>query len=164
MKESAHFQRGYSLRTSNGFTLVEAIIVIGMSVILVAIAIIALRGPQARNSVETTATTFVSDIKQQQLLSMMGDSGSQILAQAHGVRITANSYTLFTGSAFTGSTNQFVVNLAQGLSFSGVSFPQDILFAKRSGETTVLNNLVIRNTAGDQRTININRLGALTVN
>ncbi len=156
MKRSADFQRG--------FTLVEVIVVIGMAAILMAVSVIALVRPQVQASVSTITDTFMADLKQQQLLSMMGDSGSQTLAQAHGVRITASSYTVFVGSAFTGSTDNFAINLPSEVTFSYSTLPLDIIFTKHSGEITPISNLIIRNTSGDQKVLTINRLGGVTVN
>lgn len=156
MRRSVRFQRG--------FTLIEAIITIGLSLILLGIGIMALARPQSQASVAATTNILVSELKLQQLRAMGGDSGSQTLAANQGIRIEPNRYIVFTGSAYAGSTNQFTTSMPKGVSFSGATFPLDIIFTKRSGETALVSNLYIRSTAGDQRIININRLGSVNVN
>jgi len=147
-----------------GFTIIELLVVMGMSAVLLAIAVVAIARPQQRNSVETVTNVLVSDLKQQQLLSMEGDSGSQTTAQAHGIRITASGYTSFTGSAFTGSSNNYTVNFPQGITASFTPLPLDIIFNKHSGETAPVSNLVIQDSTNDKRTFTINRLGGISVN
>jgi prepilin-type N-terminal cleavage/methylation domain-containing protein len=168
MKKSAHLKSSaishQSSEKQTGFTILELLVVMGMSLILVAIAVTALARPQAQTSVATVADTFVADLKQQQLLSMEGDSGSQANAQAHGIRVTASSYTSFTGNSFAGSSNNYTINFPQGVTANYTAFPLDIIFAKHSGETTAIANLVIKDTSGDQKTLIVNRLGGITVN
>ncbi len=147
-----------------GFTLVEVLIVIGLTTVLLGVIAINLVRPQSSNSVEVTATTLVADLKQQQLLAMMGDNGSQSTAQPHGVRLAANSYTLFVGPTFAASTNQFVINMPQGITISANSLPLDIIFTVRSGETMAVSGVSVTNTSGDQRSLTINRLGVINVN
>lgn len=156
MKKSAQFQRG--------FTLIEAIVVIGLMAVLLTIAVLPLVRPQERASGGAATDILVSDLKQQQILSMMGDGGSQANAQPHGIRLEAQRYTLFTGSSFATSTDQLVVNLDQGITIAGVALPFDIIFTSRSGETTPVSGITISNIGGDQKSLTINGLGGINVN
>lgn len=147
-----------------GFTLVEAILVIGLMAILFGISSITLVQPQAKNSLVVTSTNLIADIKQQQLLAMLGDAGSQITASSHGVRFDANSYTLFTGTNYLGSTNQFAISLPQGITISSTSLPIDLIFAQRSGEPNAIVQITLSDGNGNQKNLTINRLGAINVN
>jgi prepilin-type N-terminal cleavage/methylation domain-containing protein len=159
-------KKGFKTRTSQnrGFTLIEILVVIGLFSALTAIAVINLTRPQSKASVDSAATTLISDLKQQQLLSMLGDSGSQASAQAHGVRLESGRYILFTGPSFASSSNQFIINLPQGISLSSPFLPVDIIFTPRSGETTALSNIVLSDTASDHKNLGINRLGVININ
>lgn len=155
MKASARFQ--------HGFTLIELLVVMGMMTILLAISVVAISRPQAETSVQTVTTTLVADLKDQQLLAMEGDSGVQANAQAHGIRIVATGYTLFIGSTFINSTDQFNINFPPGISAGSATLPLDIIFASRSGETAGVSSLLIQDRSGDTSTLTMDRLGAIDV-
>jgi prepilin-type N-terminal cleavage/methylation domain-containing protein len=155
-KKTSHF----SLLTSHfkvkaGFTLIELVVVMGIFAIMVGFASINLIHPQTQASLDTTLTSLVSDLKEQQIRAMTGDDKS-----AYGVHITANNYTLFTGSSYSTGTEYFTVSLNSGLS---ISTPSDIIFAQRSGETTQATFTLTNSTSSESKTIIINTLGAIKI-
>jgi len=126
--------------------------------------------PQTSASVDSVVNILVSDVKAQQIKSMVGDSDVSSSAQNFGIYFESNKYTLFSGSSFIpADAKNFVVNLDTNISIVNNTFLQPTIFVRRSGEVTGLgtgsNSLTIQNAeTGDQKIITINRLGTLTVN
>ena len=114
---------------SEGFTLVELLVSMGILVILFALITINI-SPFPSNALQVAnLDILLSDIKSQQTLSMSNDS-------SYGVHLESGSYTLYKGSAYLqGAASNFVVNLDPGITFSNVTFPNSaIVFAAGSGD------------------------------
>lgn len=146
------------------FTLIEVLLVIGMSAILFSFATINLLKPQQSASINSTVTAFISDVKEQQIKAMAGDTETAGSSQNYGVHVEQDSYTLFRGNSYlTNPASYFIVNLDPSMRFT--TFPQDIIFAKRSGELTSPVTITINNIqSGEQKTLSINNLGAININ
>jgi len=154
-----------------GFTLIELLVVVGLFAILSSFALINLLKPQTKVSVDSTTTTLISDIKEQQLKAMAGDTDGTSTSLSHGIYFQSNRYTLFRGTSYQPAENSnFTVNLDTNLTFSSITFPStQIVFTKRSGDITGFtagsNSVTIRNVlSGEQKTITINRYGVVTEN
>ncbi len=112
--------------------------------------------PQTKASLDTTVTTLVSDIKEQQIQAMAGDSAS-----AFGIYFESNKYTLFKGGIYNPlSSSNFAINLDQGLSINTTA---SVVFTQRSGETSPTSFILKNNTSNEQKTITINSFGAVTI-
>ncbi|OGD82840.1 hypothetical protein A3J17_05105 [Candidatus Curtissbacteria bacterium RIFCSPLOWO2_02_FULL_40_11] len=148
------------LSTYNGFTLIEILLVMAIIAIITSYATINLLRPQISASLESTTTQISSDIKGQQLKSMAGDSEGAGTSQIYGVRFEADRYILFRGAY--PSPSDFTVNLEPSVLI--VNSPQEFSFAKRSGETSAGNVVIEHIQSGDQKTLSINKFGAITIN
>lgn len=153
----------------SGFTLVEMLVVLFIIVILLGFSMVNLGGSQSSASINTTIDTLLSDLKSQQMLAMAGGKGGAASAQAHGLHIEANTYTLFAGTSYNGSdSNNFVVNAGNNITFTTTLPSAQIVFAKGDGSVTGFTNgsntVTIRGLGTASRTITINRFGATTVN
>ncbi|HSW89385.1 MAG TPA: type II secretion system protein [Patescibacteria group bacterium] len=119
-----------------GFTLIELMITISVFLILLAFA--APNILRTRNSavVNTSIDTVLADIKQQQLKSMVGDTGGSGNASSYGVYFGTTSYTLFKGSTYNSSdTTNVVVPLEGSVQFSNVTLlNSQVVFARGTGE------------------------------
>src|SRR3989344_9266975 len=80
-------------RKTSGFTLVELMVVMGIFALMLGFTSINLIRPQTQANLDTTVTTLVSDLKEQQIRAMTGDGPSD-----YGVNFEPGRYTLFTGS------------------------------------------------------------------
>lgn len=153
-----------------GFTLLELIIVMTIFAIMAGFVTINLIKPQTSASVDATANVLASDLKAQQIKSMVGGSDSLPQPQNFGIYFESNKYTLFSGSVYNpNDPNNFIVSLDINISIVNNSFQQPTVFARRSGEVTGLpsgsNSLTVQNIeTGDQKILTINRLGSLSVN
>lgn len=123
-----------------------------------------------KNTLGTSVTTLVNDLKHQQLKAMIGDTEGQTSANDYGIYFSPDglSYTLFQGNSFSeADPSNFSINLNSDLQFSSV-FVQNsqIIFAKGSGEFSNYNvnfdNITLQNVRTDEtKTIRVNQLGTI---
>ena len=154
-----------------GFTIIELLLTLGIIALLSTFTTVALIRPQIKASVDTTATTLVADVKQQQLKAMVGDSEDLASSQTFGIYFEGNRYTLFRGSTYVaGDPNNFIVNLDTNINITDITFlGNTLVFNKRSGEVAGFlpgqNSLVVKSTiSSEQKTVTINRYGAIEIN
>jgi prepilin-type N-terminal cleavage/methylation domain-containing protein len=148
--------------TNNGVTLVELIIVMSMMGILLGLVTIALSNVRQRTTLTALTQTFVSDIRQQQIKAMAGDTQGGGAASSYGVRIDANSYVLFRGATYNPiDTTNFTVDLEDNFQF--ISPGIDIVFLQRSGEILIPTSVGLQDTTNSYtKTIQLNRYGVVT--
>lgn len=151
----------------SGFTLVEFLVVIAISVILFSLMTLSLGKTQETSTVASATDTLMSDIKNQQILAMTGDKGSQTSQQPQGIHIQSNLYVLYAGSSFnSGDTNNFTVSVNP--STLSTTFPgSDLLFNKGDGSVSSFSsgsNTITITRYSTSKTITVNRFGAMTVN
>jgi type II secretory pathway pseudopilin PulG len=147
-----------TIKLSRGFTVVELIIVMGMMVTLTGMVTISLLTSQRLATLSATIMTLESDIKQQQLKAMDGDISAGAPSN-YGVHFVADKYTLFKGSSFDSSSDNFVVDLETNIS---LTTPGDLIFTKGSGESNGLSAITLQDTFNNHKTLTINSLGVIT--
>jgi len=158
------------MKKDAGFTIVEALLVMGIFAVLASAVVINMAKPQISAAVQSSSSVLISDIKLQQLKAMSGDTAGEFDSQPHGIYFEAGKYTLFAGSAYVpGRQGNFTVDLGGGAFFSSVDLPgSQIVFQKRNGEVLNynegFNSITIEHPAGTPRMISINRYGAITIN
>ncbi len=154
--------------SKKGFTIVEITVVLGMMTILLGYSVINLTSVQHSTYLATTIDTFISDLKQQQLKAMVGDTEGRGVNDYYGVRFQTTSYDLFHGATFLSSSSNPNIPLTNNIQFVNITFPQSqIVFNKGDGSvvgfTTGSNTVTLRNTVtGEQKTITVNRYGVIT--
>lgn len=148
-------------KNRSGFTLVEIIIVMGIIVILLMIGSVNFLPLKQKVSLTTTVQSMITDLKQQQLKSMAGNS-------VQGVYFDTNGYTIFQGSTYTAgnSTNFFVPYGDQIVLFSTNFSGSQIIFSAQSGEiagfSPSANQIVLKNTfSNEQKIISFNKYGTI---
>lgn len=161
------------MKAGPGFTIVEVLLAMAIFAIISAFTTINLIKPQTKASVETTATTLVSDLRQQQLKAMVGDGENQTSASEYGIRFEADKYILFRGSTYSGADpNNYQVLTGSNVTLSNNLPPASLssnVFSKRSGEVSGYvsgsDTITITNTSsGEQKILTVNRYGAITIN
>ncbi len=154
--------------TECGVTYVEILVVTGIVAILFAFVYVSLLNVKPTASLQTTITSLASDLRQQQMKAMIGDTEGRATTDTYGIYFQPTSYVLFHGASYAPlDTSNFVVNLDDNLQFSSISLPSSsIIFAKGSGEvvgySASQNTVTLRNTAsGTTKTFQFNVYGSL---
>lgn len=159
----------------NGFTLIELLVVFGIIGIITGFSFTNVLTSKNATSFETSVTTFISDLKEQQNKAMIGDTdGTFTKPQAYGIRFGTSDYSLFQGQYYyLGGITNFKVNLGDQIQFSNIALPTQfpsnekvIVFATSSGEIVNFvngqNSFKIKNiNTGEQKTITINKYGTI---
>ena len=146
----------FNFQFDPGFTLIELMVVMGIFALMVGFASINLIRPQTQASLDTTVTTIVADLKEQQIKAMTGNGAS-----SYSVRFNNSNYILFTGSSYPSPTDNFTINLDPNLQIT--PNPTTIVFAQRSGESNTTTLTVTNTASSEQKTIIINILGSVTI-
>ena len=157
-------------RHREGFTLVELIVTMGIIAVMLTLGGISFLGGQRRSVLSSTVETIVSDLKQQQLKAVTGDTGGASYSGAYGIYFEPSRYTLFHGTQYQlGNADNFVVNLNSSIQFIGINFPSSTLvFASVSGETlnyiSGSDNLTVEEVNNkEQNRIIVNGLGSISI-
>jgi len=155
-------------RQNSGFTLIELLVVLAITAVLFGLIGINLGHPQTVASTTASTDTLLADLRSQQLLAMIGGTGSTASAQPHGLYLETSQYTLFAASSYNaGDSDNFVVQLSSGARLT-TTFPDaQIVFAKGTGEVENFvdgSNTITIASSGVSRTITINRFGTPAVN
>jgi hypothetical protein len=124
---------------------------------------------QNKQTLNSIVDQVVSDIKQQQLKAMVGDSEGRTAADVYGIHFDANQYVLFHGTTYTsGNTTNFAIPLESNVSFSNVLFSNsNLIFTQGNGKVSGFvqgsNSFKIVNSSNNgQKTITINQYGVIT--
>lgn len=152
-----------------GFTLIELILVMSIFMTLTAFATPSLLGGRSQVDINTTMSTVIADIKNQQLKSMIGDTEGRAESDSYGVHFETNSYTLFHGSNYVeGDPSNAVIPLEGSTQFGTVSFPgRQVVFVRGSGEilgfVAGADSVSLFNPSNNQtRVIVLNQYGVVT--
>lgn len=161
-------QKNYS-HFNEGFTLIELLIVLGIMGILFTFGAMSLLNIQSRTYLDSNIITLLSDIRRQQIKSMLGETNGGASTYSFGIKFDTGSYTLFRGTVYSPSDpGNLTINLEGNTQFSNVTLPSGVIvFDKGSGEvngfTAGSNTFVVRDTGSNQqKTITINRYGVIT--
>jgi prepilin-type N-terminal cleavage/methylation domain-containing protein len=153
----------------SGFTLIEVVVVMGIFVILASFATINLLRPQRSADLNSTTTSIIADIKQQQARSMLGEASGGSSAVVHSIYFENNRYTLFVGAIYNvADPANFVVNLSPGLTLTNTFPSSQVTFNLQSGEITGFidgsNSVTLTATGGQVKTLTLNKYGVVSVN
>lgn len=152
-----------------GFTIIELAITLAVFSILAGFVFINVSQSQHQTYVHTTVDTLVTDIRQQQIKTMAGDTQGTNTIVNYGIHFQPGSYTLFHGSSYSSadSTN-FTIMLNPNVQFVTDLFPgANLLFDKGTGELLNFvngqNAITVKDTATQEtKTITVNRYGVIT--
>ncbi|MFH1832605.1 MAG: hypothetical protein ABH816_00360 [Candidatus Levyibacteriota bacterium] len=152
-----------------GFSVVELIVVFGVTAIIFGLITFNLLRAQYSSSLNGQFLKFVADVREQQLKAMIGDTEGRSQSDDYGVRFEANRYILFHGSSYNANDpTNFIIYLDQNLEFSSTSLPgETIVFNKGSGEIAGFisgqNTLTLKNIQdNEQKTLTFNKYGVIS--
>lgn len=150
------------MKNEFGFTFVEVVIVMGIMVVLLMIGSVNFLPIKQTASLSTTAQSLITDIKEQQLKAMGGES-----AQGIYFDIDQKKYVVFGGLTYDpANVSNFDIKFGDQIIVSEIDFSgRQLLFSAASGE---LNNfstgykIVLQNTVtSEQRSIYFNKYGTI---
>lgn len=154
--------------TKQGFVFIELIVVLGILAALLGIVIINVGNIRSSASVNTSVTSFVTDIKNQQTKAMVGDTEGRGVPDTYGVYVEPTKYTMFHGQNYNSNdTSNFAIPIDASFQLSSTFSGNKIIFASGSGEilnfVSGQNTVVIRNaTTGEQKTITFTKYGSIS--
>lgn len=154
------------MRAQAGFTYIETMLVVGITIVLMGISSIILTQLVPHASVMTVAQTLASELRSQQLFAMMGRD-LQGGTTAFGVYFTPSSYVLFEGSTYNvADSNNIVINLESGLELISTLTSNQVVFSPRSGEVASYasgqDTITLRQVqSGETVTLLVNQLGVV---
>lgn len=156
------------MNVKKGFTLIETIVVIGIFLALVALTVPNILNFRSASSLNTTTTSFVTELKNQQVKAMTGDTEGSGTPQDYGIYIDDNSYTVFRGNTFDqNEPSNFSITIDSNYELS-TTFPSGlIIFGEKNGEivgfTEGQNTITIREKrTGQQKIITLNKYGVIS--
>lgn len=156
-------------KNHKGFTIPELIVVMSVFMILTGLITTNLVNLNRSTTLNSVITTLISDLKQQQIKAMTGDTEGRTQNDKYGVHFESTGYILFHGASYNSSDNSnFTVNLDNSMEFSNILFPSgNIIFEKGSGKIAGFvsgsDSVSIRNIETKTgKTIKINKYGVIT--
>jgi len=150
-------------KNNAGFSLVELILVMSIMAILTGLITINLANSQQKASLSSLVQNLISDIRQQQIKAMAGDTEGGASASSYGIHIDSNKYVLFRGASYVPDPSNFAVSLPNNMIF--VTTGLDIIFLKTKGEVDPPAPASIQlqdTTNSNTKTIQINKYGVIT--
>lgn len=154
-------------KLQKGFTVIELMLTMSIFAILTGIITLNLNTAQHNATISTTVETLLTDLNQQQIKAMVGDTEGRTEADTYGIHFGTTTYTLFYGTYSATETTNFSINLPTVQQVT-TTFPNDeIIFLQGSGEiagydadtdTIVVQDIV----TGEQKTIELNQYGVVT--
>lgn len=146
-----------------GFTLIELMIVLGISSILFGFVVFNLVRFQNTSSQQSNTDSLISDIRTQQQKAMEGITDGRPDSDDYGVYFQTNNYILFYGSVYNPvDPDNFQVDLPADLEFQSTTLPNNsIIFTRRSGE---MPGFVVGQDSFTIRAVNIERDIVVTIN
>jgi prepilin-type N-terminal cleavage/methylation domain-containing protein len=147
-----------------GFTYPELIVVMAILLSLFTLVSQGTLGSERKVAVVAIRSTVLSDIRQQQLKAMVGDTDSQPASSDFGVHLAGDRYVLFKGTAYNaGDPNNFSVLLDPNIVITSTFAGDNLIFSQGSGNLPAAGAITLSSTL-DARTVilNFNAFGVVT--
>ena len=157
-----------SIENQKGLTLIELILVIGILMVLLSMAFVSISNIRVISTNSNTSTVIASDLKNQQIRAMVGDTEGRGVPDNYGVKILSTQYVLFHGVSYNSSdTTNYAIPVSTGYTLSSTFANDTVLFASESGElvNSVQNQdtiILTNTTSGQTKTIRLNKYGTIT--
>jgi len=152
---------------SNGFTLIEILLVISLFAIASSILLLNITRPKGIADIQSTENLIYATIKEAQSLAMAGPTGG------YGVHFEQDRFILFEGATYSsGNSNNLETTLNTNLTIESISLPggNDIVFSQISGEVQGLSLgqsgsfLLRESNTSVTKAFTVTSLGAVDVN
>jgi len=148
------------MRTQRGFTLVELIVTVSILVILLGFITIGLDRSQQGASLASAQEELVTDLTQQQLKAMIGDTEGRSSSNSYGIHFDSNQYVIFHGATYSSSdSSNTIITLDNNLQFNNPNF--DVIFSKLSGTTSARIIYMQEKNSSKLKQIHLNIFGVV---
>lgn len=150
-----------------GFALVEIVIVFGFLITLFGLVFATSLNFRSSTQINTALNTLITDIKNQQVKAMTGDTGGSGAIDSYGVYFAPDKYILFHGASYSGSNpSNFEINMEDNMQILTTLNDNTLLFSPNSGEVTNFSLAADSVTLNDSvnnisKTIKLNKYGAV---
>lgn len=136
-----------------GFTLLEAMLSVGLLSIIAGISLPIYQSFQNRTDLDITAHGVVQAMRRAQVYSRGMKDDVQ-----WGIEVQTSGVTLFRGSSFASRDTSYdeVTTIPNGMTVSGLS---EVLFAKLSGAPNTTGSITLTSRNNEVRTITLNAKG-----
>lgn len=162
MRNYKLYSSHYKLCHPSGFTLIEVLITLAITMILTVATVPIYGNFQTSSQINENTTLLI-----QSLRTAEGRSLSRVNGSSHGIKLFNHSYVLYQGSSYSSRTqaydrtidlgNTIVLNWA----LSGVGQPDEINFSKSLGVPDMIGTITITHDMGNTKTIGINSFGKI---
>jgi prepilin-type N-terminal cleavage/methylation domain-containing protein len=156
------------LSFQKGFSLVELLISVTIFAMLIGIITLNLNTAQHKATISTSLETLLTDLNQQQIKAMVGDTEGRTDADNYGIHFDSTSYTLFHGTYSGSETTNFSIILPTIQQITTTFPSSQVIFQKGSGNVVGFdpnneNTITLSDTVnGEQKVIELNRFGVVT--
>ena len=153
----------YHKNKKRGFTVVELLIVILISVVLMKIVVTGFGSLSNSSSLNKDASIVLSFVEKARAKSINSVNGTE-----HGVHFTSTSVQVFSGAAYSSGVVEDTYTLSSKSTISAINLPSSatsLYFAKLTGNASISGNVVSGNvvvspaTGGAGKTIMIYATG-----
>lgn len=159
-----------NLKKNAGLTLTEVLITTSLLAILLGLGTVVFSSFARQDQVRETSKKIVSVLSEAQAKTRAGYSYGGGASLNFGVHFESDFYTLFSGTSFDpNDPNNQEFNFSSRLEISQISLPSgNVIFEKITGQVYNFdlgqNYLVLSDQrAGQEKRININKLGVATI-
>lgn len=158
-----------SFKFSKGFTLIELVIVLGISSILFGLVTVNLLRFHSNTSRQSNIDILVSDLKSQQLKAILGSTEGRSTNDSYGIYFMSDRYILFHGTTYNpNDLSNFAITLPADVRIQSTTLPNNsAIFTKLSGElqsyVNGANTITVHSVNNNENTIiSLNRYGVIT--
>jgi type II secretory pathway pseudopilin PulG len=163
------FDTCHHWKKARGFTFIETLVVISITLTLLGLASMSMLGSQRTANLTEALDIFIADLRSQQVKAMTGETISGVQTAGYGIYIESNRYVLFSGDTYNAAdTTNASVPFKSPVYASSIPFPnQTIVFLAKSGEVSNFvqgsNTISISEQHSSKtKTISINQYGVIT--
>lgn len=158
----------HTLFLQHGYSYIEILLVMAVSGILLGFITINLLNAHRQTAQNTSLTSLVTDIRNQQFKSMVGTTEGRATSDNYGIYMSPTSYTLFHGTSYSPSDPaNLTVTLQNHLEITTTFQNAILVFSKGSGEiknyNAPNNTITVWDTTNNtSKTLTINQYGTIT--
>jgi prepilin-type N-terminal cleavage/methylation domain-containing protein len=150
------------MKIQRGFTLVELAVATSIIVTLLGFITISLVNSQQKASLTSVEEVLLSNLREQQLKSMVGDTEGREEADVYGIHFDSDQYVLFHGAEYSPENNSnLLISLESNMQFNDPNF--NVVFSRLDGEIPAATTINLQDKTNSKlKRIHINTLGVVT--